>query len=75
MTHAKPANSAKAGSATGFPACALSATDANPWAMRMIRTAAHRRKALRHKAFRGIRTIRIRLTKKYTFSTRHGSIK
>ena len=43
--------------------------------MRTIRTVAHMRKAPRGKAFRGIRTIRIRLTKKYTFSTRHGSIK
>ena len=58
MTRAKPANPAKAGSATGFPACASPAIDANPWAMRTIRNAAHRRKATRHKAFRGIRTIR-----------------
>ena len=43
--------------------------------MRMIRTATHRRKATRHKAFRGIRTIRIRLTRKYTLGIRHGSIK
>jgi hypothetical protein len=37
MTHEKPANPAKAGLATEFPACASSATDANPWVMRTIR--------------------------------------
>ncbi|GIK45062.1 MAG: hypothetical protein BroJett012_09650 [Betaproteobacteria bacterium] len=58
MTHAKPANPAKAGSVTGFPASASSATAANRQIVRTIRTAAHRCKASQHKAFRGIRTIR-----------------
>ena len=58
MTHAKPANPAKAGLAAGFPACASSATAANLLVMRTIRTAVHWPKAPRHKAFRGIRTIR-----------------
>ena len=43
--------------------------------MRTIRTVAHMRKAPRGKAFRGIRTIRIRQTRKYTLGIRHGSIK